>query len=73
MKQIQPRTVGAMLGAVAGFGAIVAYSIWLLTQGPASRDVLVSSWLLAWPVVLVGTLLGTAAGGALGGFRKSSG
>ncbi|MGE0599969.1 MAG: glycosyltransferase family 2 protein [Dehalococcoidia bacterium] len=73
VKQIQPRAIGAVFGAVVGFGAIVAYSAWLLTQGPASRDVLVSSWLLAWPVILVGTLAGTAAGGALGRLRRGPG
>ena len=73
MKQLQPNSIGAMAGAVLGFAVIVAYSIWLLTQGPASRDVLVSSWLLAWPVILVGVLGGAGIGGALGGLRRGRG
>ncbi len=73
MNQIQPKSIGAIAGAVVGFAALVAYSIWLLTQGPASRDVLVSSWLLAWPVLLLGVLGGAAAGGALGGLRRGRG
>lgn len=73
MKQLQPKSVGALAGAALALVAIVAFTIWLFTQGPSSRDVLVSSWLLAWPLVLVGVLGGTLAGGAVGAMRSGRG
>jgi glycosyltransferase involved in cell wall biosynthesis len=62
MRNLGPGPVGAVAGGLVATAALVAFTVWLLTQGPASRDVLVSSWLLAWPMLLVGSLAGAAAG-----------
>lgn len=49
---------GVLGGAAAGLVVLVALSAWLLQQGPASPRVLVTTWLVAWPLLLV-----TIAGG----------
>lgn len=60
VRQLGPGSVGAIAGGLAASAALVAFTAWLFAQGPSSRDVLVSSWLLAWPTVLAGTVLGAA-------------
>jgi hypothetical protein len=59
---MSPRTVGVGLGVVSALGALVLYSTWLFAQAPSSSDVLVSTLLLGWPVLLTGAILGGVAG-----------
>lgn len=69
LKNVGPRTIGGFAGLLLSGLAVAAYTLRLLYQGPSSRDVLVSSWLLAWPTALAGILLGTLAGARFGGKR----
>ena len=65
VKQMQASTVGGLAGAIIGIAGLGTYTLWLFLQAPASRDVLVSSWLLAWPLLLLGVLLGMVAASVL--------
>ncbi len=62
VKSLSPATLGGAAGTVAALVLLTAYSAWLFSHGPSSRDVLVSSWLLAWPAILVCLLLGMVLG-----------
>lgn len=42
-----------LMGAAAGLALLAAFSAWLWLQAPSSSGVLVASWLIAWPVLLV--------------------
>jgi hypothetical protein len=57
---------GAVTGAALGSALLALLSAWLLTQGPASPRVLVTTWLLAWPLLLVTIGLGMAMERLLG-------
>ena len=70
VKSIGATTIGAIAGSLTSGLLVATYTAWLLFQGPSSRNVLVSSWLLAWPAVLAGLLLGMAAGGGLGRTKR---
>ncbi|MCA9821163.1 MAG: glycosyltransferase family 2 protein [Dehalococcoidia bacterium] len=61
---------GAAAATVLALTAIAAYTTWLFAQRLLSRDVLVSSWLLAWPTMLAGALLGTMIGSVFSRGRK---
>lgn len=65
MKNLSASAVGGLVGFMLALLAIVGYTTWLLLGAPASRDVLVSSWLLAWPISLTGILLGSLSGSIL--------
>jgi len=71
LKKGSARTIGAFTGLLLSGSALAAYTLWLLYQGPSSRDVLVSSWLLAWPTALAGILLGMLVGAGLGPKRDA--
>lgn len=43
----------ALVGVAAGLALLAAFSAWLWLQAPSSSGVLVASWLIAWPVLLV--------------------
>lgn len=64
VNNLSARTAGAFAGFLVSVLAIGVYTAWLLLQAPSSRDVLVSSWLLAWPTCLVGISLGMIAAAA---------
>ncbi len=49
---------GVLGGAAFGLLLLALLSGWLLQQGPASPRVLVTTWLLAWPLLLVTIGLG---------------
>jgi glycosyltransferase involved in cell wall biosynthesis len=70
VKQLNARAIGAMAGAMASLVFLVVYGAWLLNQGPANREVLVSAWLLGWPAILLGVLLGMIAASAISGIRR---
>jgi len=53
-------SAGSFAGAAIGAAVLIAFSAWLLTQGPSSPRALVAAWLLAWPVIL--TAIGTGTG-----------
>ena len=72
-RQVGARTVGAAAGTVLALTTVAAFTAWLFAQGPASRDVLVSSWLLTWPSMLAGALLGATMGSMAGRGRKGRG
>lgn len=65
LKNVSARTIGGFAGLLLSVSALAGYTLWLLYQGPSSRDVLVSSWLLAWPTSLAGILLGMLTGAGL--------
>lgn len=66
VKSVSRRTIGASAGLVLSLLALAGYTAWLMTQGPSSRDVLLSSWLLAWPLSLAGMALGMLASAGFG-------
>jgi glycosyltransferase involved in cell wall biosynthesis len=58
MKSRSARAIGGLVGFLLSLLVIGGYTLWLFQQAPSSRDVLVSSWLLAWPVCLIAISLG---------------
>jgi hypothetical protein len=62
VRQIQATLAGALLGLVVALIALGGFSWWLLTQAPSGPAVLVSTWLLAPPLLLCGALAGAVAG-----------
>lgn len=65
MRRASYQWKGAATGVVAGLGLLVAFSVWLLTHAPAGYDVLVATWLVAWPVLLISAGVGALFGRAL--------
>lgn len=53
---------GAAAGVFLGLGILAVFSAWLLTNAPAGYDVLVATWLVAWPTLLAACCLGAFAG-----------
>ncbi|MEO8538647.1 MAG: glycosyltransferase family 2 protein [bacterium] len=62
LKRMTPVGAGALAGGAVGLIGLAAFTVWLLIGAPAGRDVLVAPWLLAWPLLLVTTLLGSGVG-----------
>lgn len=62
ISEVSSPRIAAGIGMLAGLCALAAYSGWLLAQAPSSRDVLVSTLLLGWPVLLIAAV--TTAGAA---------
>ncbi|MEP7216210.1 MAG: glycosyltransferase family 2 protein [Anaerolineaceae bacterium] len=42
-----------LIGGASGLGLLGAFGAWIWVQAPSSSGVLVATWLLAWPVVLL--------------------
>lgn len=62
MRGLSARAAGGLAGLLLSLFALGGYTAWLFLQAPSNRDVLVSSWLLAWPASIAGLSLGMLAG-----------
>lgn len=62
MNQVTPVGFGAVAGLLCGLALLGAFSAWLVTQAPSSRGVLVTPWLLGWPVLLLTVSVGMGVG-----------
>lgn len=71
VKNVSVRTTGGIAGLLLSVLVLAACTVWLHYQGPSGPGVLVSTWLLAWPTVLIGTLLGMLAAAWLGPKRAA--
>ncbi|MGK2965141.1 MAG: glycosyltransferase family 2 protein [Tepidiformaceae bacterium] len=63
LTDVSARMAGVAIGLFGTLCLLALYALWLFTQGPSSPAVLVSAWLIAWPLGLLGIGLGVAAGG----------
>lgn len=72
ISEVSSPRIAAGIGLLAGLCALAAYSGWLLAQAPSSRDVLVSTLLLGWPVLLIAALVAVGTAATVGRLRGMS-
>ncbi|MGD9932926.1 MAG: glycosyltransferase family 2 protein [Dehalococcoidia bacterium] len=70
LRQAGRRIIGGTVGGLLALAGLGGYTWWLLQEGPSSRDVFVSTWLLAWPLVLAGAAIGAVTANSILGIRK---
>ena len=60
-----------LAGGGAGLAMLAVFSVWLWVQAPSSSGVLVSAWLIAWPLLLLTIGIGIVAA-AVGGRKRTA-
>ena len=71
LRQAGPRLIGGTAGGVLALAGLGGYTWWLIEGAPSSRDVFVSAWLLAWPLVLAGAAIGAVAASGILRVRRA--
>ena len=66
-----PPSAPVLAGGAVGFVLLALFSVWLWVQAPSSSGVLVATWLIAWPVLLVTVGAGIVVSAVNGRIRSS--